>query len=269
VVLPPGAPSSPRQVLSEDTSSVLEVRDASCSYGGALVVDGVSMCVSEASITGLIGPNGAGKSSLLNVISGFMAPRSGSIWFRGKELTGQPAYTVARLGVIRTFQLTNLFPRLTVLENLLLGALRGEHETLLSAFVRRQRWRTRERASIERARALLDDFGLLSFQDRYGDELSGGQKRIVEILRALMGSPTVLLLDEPFAGLSPAIVDQMEEYLRGASGSGLAILLVEHELKVVSELCDTVVVMAEGRVLAQGEMADLRQNEEVRSAYLN
>lgn len=252
-----------------DDPSVLDVRDVSCAFGGVRAVDGVSMSVGNGIVTGLIGPNGAGKSTLLNIMAGSLKPQSGGVWLGMERVSGQAAHVAARLGVVRTFQLTNLFPRMTVMENMLIGGSRGRHEALWRAFARRAVWRNHDRTEIDRARALLSTFGLGEFEDNYGYELSGGQKRIVEVLRALMARPRLLLLDEPFAGLSPKIVEQMIEYLRGVCSTGVTILLVEHELHAVELMCDTVVMMAQGRVLARGDMASLRANEEVRRAYLS
>jgi ABC-type branched-subunit amino acid transport system ATPase component len=254
---------------TERGSGLLEVRNVSCAFGGVRAVDGVSLSVAEGRITGLIGPNGAGKSTLLNLIAGSLGSQSGEIWLDGEQVTGCHAHALARLGMIRTFQLSNLFPHMTVMENMLIGAGRGEHDALWRAFSHRSSWRGLQEGALARARELLAAFGLGELEDNYGAELSGGQKRIVEILRALMARPRLLLLDEPFAGLSPRIVDQMVEYLRGVSRDGVTMLLVEHELHAVELMCDTVVVMAQGSVLAQGDMASLRANEEVQRAYLS
>ncbi len=253
----------------ERGAGLLEVRDVRVAFGGVRAVDGVSLAIAPGRITGLIGPNGAGKSTLLNLMAGSLTPQSGEVRFDGADVTGHGAHALARVGVTRTFQLSNLFPRMTVMENMLLGASRGEHDAMWRAFSGRASWRAHERDALGRARELLAAFGLEALEDNYGRELSGGQKRIVEVLRALMSRPRLLLLDEPFAGFSPRIVEQMIEYLRGVCREGVTMLLVEHELHAVEQMCDTVVVMAEGRVLARGDMASLRANEEVQRAYLS
>jgi ABC-type branched-subunit amino acid transport system ATPase component len=248
---------------------VFDVRGISFSYGGVRAVSDVSLSLRPGTTTGLIGPNGAGKSTLLNIMSCFLKPVDGSVWLGPSRLSGRSGHVAARQGVVRTFQITNLFAKLTVLENPIVGAGSGSSQTLTSAFIRRGRWRREQQEAIDQGRALLARFGLEQQENNYGYELSGGQKRIVEIIRALMARPKVLLLDEPFAGLSPTIIDQMIDHLVGECEKGLTLLVVEHELSLVERMCQTVAVMADGKMLAQGPMSALRANEEVRRAYLD
>jgi ABC-type branched-subunit amino acid transport system ATPase component len=247
---------------------LLELHDVCCAFGGVKAVAGVSFDVSPGETVGLIGPNGAGKTTLLNCIAGGQKPTSGSIVLRGRDVTGSQPYRVARSGTIRTFQRSGEFPRLTVLENLLMGALDQRGETLIGAFRGARYWGAQEYALIRRAQTLLEECSLLDMQDAYLEELSGGQRRIVEILRALMAKPALLLLDEPFAGINRTMTRHLEEYLVSVRTQGIGILLVEHELGPVERLCSRVFVMVQGQVISEGTMAELRVRKEVQEAYL-
>jgi branched-chain amino acid transport system ATP-binding protein len=224
--------------------------------------------VEEGTITGLIGPNGAGKSTVISLICGQIRPDQGSVKVGGVEIAGQPAYQVARRRLIRTFQTPNLFARLTVLENMLMGAPTWKGETLGAALLGKWYWRKEEKEIIERARAIVRRFGLEKLENELAGTLSGGQKRIVEIMRALMSEPRVLLLDEPMAGINPTLARSIAEHLAELRSQGLTMLMVEHELSLVELVCDPVIVMVQGRVLAEGSLEELRRNQEVVDAYL-
>ncbi len=232
------------------------------------VVQGASMAFQRGRLTGIIGPNGAGKSTILAMLAGTLAPTAGQILFRGEEITTLPAYRRARLGVVRTFQLASEFKRLTVLENLLAAIPDQRGDTFRGAVLGRRYWGAEEREAIERAQAMLDRFGLLGLADRYAGDLSGGQRRLVEIMRALMAAPDVLLLDEPMAGVHPRLAHDLGMRLVGLAEEGTTIVMVEHELSIMDEFCDPVYVLADGQVLAEGTMAALRSREEVVEAYL-
>lgn len=237
-------------------------------YGGVHAVDGVSFTVERGSITGLIGPNGAGKSTVLAVIGGYVSPSAGRIHFDGADITGHPMHARARVGLVRTFQMARVFGNLTTIENLLVAAPRQRGESAAGILAGSRLWRGEERRLVETARALLDTFGMSTKADDPARTLSGGQKRAVEIMRALMMEPKLLLLDEPMAGLSPSLSRQLEDMLLRLAGDGLSLLLVEHELDTVDRLCGKVVVMAQGRVLSEGRMAELRLSREVQDAYV-
>jgi neutral amino acid transport system ATP-binding protein len=247
---------------------ILEVSGLVRRFGGVRAVDGAAFTVGRGTITGLIGPNGAGKSTVAGVVSGFIPPSEGRVVFDGADITGRPAHRIARRGLVRTFQHSSECPRLTVLENLLLAAPSVAGSTPLGGLFRGRRGRRSERLAVARARELLHDFGLADAEDAWAGELSGGQKRLLEIARGLMAQPSLLLLDEPFAGVAPALSLSIQRLLSGLRGSGLTIVLIEHELDAVERLCDSVVVMALGRVIAEGTMAELRANREVVDAYL-
>lgn len=248
--------------------SVLAVHDLAKSYGGVHAVDGVSFEVPSGSLTGMIGPNGAGKSTVLGMIAGAINPDHGRIRLDGHDIAGLRSYRTARRGVIRTFQAASVFPHMTVLENLLLGAPSWSGEHIHASLFRRRRWRREERSQVAQAIALLERLELQRHADTYAGELSGGQKRLIELGRAMMSRPSLLLLDEPMAGVSRTLVPVIEELISELRYSGLTVLLVEHELAVVERLCSPVIVLAQGRVLVQGEMAECRAHPEVRRAYL-
>jgi branched-chain amino acid transport system ATP-binding protein len=186
----------------------------------------------------------------------------------GEDVTGHQPHDAARRGVIRTFQLCSEFARLTVVENLLVAAPGQPGETFLGALRGRRHWRRRQAELLERAADLLERFGMTPKADEYAGRLSGGQKRLVEIMRALMAGPKILLLDEPLAGVNPTLRLEIEDHLRALRDEGLTMIMVEHELGSIDRLSDTVVVMAQGRILASGPMAEIQKNEEVINAYL-
>jgi branched-chain amino acid transport system permease protein len=247
---------------------VLRAEGVEREFGGVRAVAGVSLEVHRSTLTGLIGPNGAGKSTLLAMLAGTLPPSAGVISYDGHDVTAMPAYQRARLGLVRTFQLASEFKRLTVLENLLAGVPRHRGDSMRGALRGPRYWRPDEAAAVARARVLLDRFGLTAHENTYAGDLSGGQRRLVEIMRALMTEPTVLLLDEPMAGVHPALARRIGDLLVGLCADGLTILMVEHELAIMDEFCDPVIVMAEGTVLAEGTMQALRRRPEVVEAYL-
>jgi branched-chain amino acid transport system permease protein len=256
-------------VLTEHAPGpVLEAVDLTRDFGGVRAVDGVSIAFPAGRLSGLIGPNGAGKSTMLAMLAGTLVPSSGVVRYLGDEVTAMPAYQRARAGLVRTFQLASEYKRLTVLENLLSAVPDQQGNSLRGALMGPRYWRSQEEANIARAEALIDQFGLGSLADAYGGELSGGQRRLVEIMRALMAEPTVLLLDEPMAGVHPRLAREIGHQLLGLLEQGLSIVMVEHELAIMDEFADPIFVMADGRLLAEGTMSQLRQRSEVVEAYL-
>jgi branched-chain amino acid transport system ATP-binding protein len=226
--------------------SVLEVRDVVRRFGGVRAVDGASLDVETGSITALIGPNGAGKSTLFNVVSGFLRAEHGTVRFEGKRIDRAPAFRIARAGLVRTFQTPRTLARLSVLDNMLLAAPRPE-----------------------RARELLALVRLESHADDYAGVLSGGQRKLLDFARVLMAEPRLVLLDEPMAGVNPALGRQLVEHvLQLRRDAGTTFLFVEHDMDVVMEASDRVVVMSEGRVIASGTPAEIRADERVVDAYL-
>src|SRR6266849_7270390 len=237
-------------------------------FEGLHAVDGVSIDVPPGKITGLIGPNGAGKSSFLAVLAGTLPASSGDIVFDGEDVTAWPAYKRARSGLVRTFQLPSEFARLTVLENLLVAAPRNRGDSLIGALLGKRYWIDDELRLVDEARALLKRFGMSTKESDYAGLMSGGQKRLIEIMRALMLHPRCLLLDEPLSGVHPRVSDEIQGYLQDLRRDGLTILMVEHELHFVEQLCDSVFVMAQGKLIGSGTMATLRRQQEIVDAYL-
>ncbi len=237
-------------------------------FGGVRAVNGATFSVDRGTITGLIGPNGAGKSTTLGIMSGFIKPGAGSVWFDGDDVTKVPAYRRARRGLIRTFQLSREFGTLTTIENLIVAAPRARSESPLGVVGGRRYWGAEERANTERARQLLARFQMEDKAYERARNLSGGQKRMLEVMRAVMAKPALLLLDEPTAGLSPSLTDRLGDACLALRDEGLSIILVEHELATVERLCDNVIVMVQGSVFAEGTMADLRARKEVQEAYI-
>jgi ABC-type branched-subunit amino acid transport system ATPase component len=254
--------------VSRPAGALLDVRDLHRQFGGVRAVNGASFAVPPGQITGLIGPNGAGKSTVLNIVAGALRPDSGTVSYRGKDVTGLPSYKIARHGVIRTFQVSSEFAAMTVLENLLVARPAPRGERLWQAALGKRYWKGEERANVERARTLLARFDMSAKEDEYAGNLSGGQKRLLELMRGLMAEPALLLLDEPMAGVSRPLARRIEQHLLELVGEGLTMLMIEHELAVVERLCDPVVVMAQGRVISQGTMANVRADQEVLDAYL-
>jgi neutral amino acid transport system ATP-binding protein len=255
---PVGAPDGP----------LLSVDGLSMSFGGVHAVNGVSFSASVGQIIGLIGPNGAGKSTTLGMVAGAIRPTAGIVKFGGRDITKLPSYRRARLGMIRTFQMRGEFDRLTVLENLLVAAPGQLGEKIVGIYSIRRTWRQQQRQHIDQARELLEQFGILSHENAYAAELSGGQRRLMELARALMANPRLLLLDEPMAGVSPTMRERLGEHLLQVAASGISTVLVEHELQFVEHVCEHVYVLAQGKVIGEGTMSALRGQSAVLDAYL-
>ena len=247
---------------------ILRVQDVSHAFGGVRAVDDCSLQITAGIITAIIGPNGAGKSTLIEVITSGLRLQTGSVHYRGSNISRTPPHLLAGLGLYRTYQLSREFAALTVLENLLVVAPEAD-ESLLGAVLLRGRMKRRRDAATERALDVLERFGLLAMRNEPASTLSGGQKRLLELARAVMCRPRLLFLDEPAAGINPALITLIEGHLRRMlAEDGTTLVIVEHNLSLVERLCDHVIVLAEGRVLAEGSMAEHRDNDAVVSAYL-
>jgi ABC-type branched-subunit amino acid transport system ATPase component len=247
-------------------------------FGGLTAVDVAHLEIPRGAITGLIGPNGAGKTTLFNLLTGFDRPDAGAwdlydTWdtsaraWRARSLRGLPAHRVARRGVVRTFQLTKVLARMSVLENMKLGAGGQRGERLLPALVP-PLWRAQERANEERALSLLARFKLDAKKDDPAGNLSGGQRKLLEMARALMSEPTMVMLDEPMAGVNPALTQSLLGHVKSLRDEGMTVLFVEHDMDVVRDIADWVVVMAQGTIIAEGTPAAIAQNPDVIDAYL-
>lgn len=236
-------------------------------FGGLTAVNVDHVEIQRGSITALIGPNGAGKTTFFNLLTGYDSPNSGTWSFNGKSLNGIPPHKVARLGMVRTFQLTKALYRLTVIENMLLGARAQKGESvLLSVFP--WIWRAQEAAIRVKATSILTNFKLLEKQDDFAAALSGGQRKLLEMARALMVEPEMVMLDEPMAGVNPALKQSLLEHIKELRSEGKTVLFVEHDMDMVHEISDWVIVMAQGQIIAEGTPATVMGNVQVIEAYL-
>ncbi len=236
-------------------------------FGGLRAVDVDHLEVQRGVITALIGPNGAGKTTLFNLLTGFDKASAGSWSFDGHPTHSLPAYKVARLGMVRTFQLTRVLARLTVLENMRIAAVGQRGERLARAMVA-PLWRAQEREVTERAMALLDRFGLAAMCDEFAGSLSGGQRKLLEMARALMVEPRLVMLDEPMAGVNPALKQSLLAHVKSLRDEGMSVLFVEHDMDMVRDISDWVVVMAQGALVAEGPPESVMADERVIDAYL-
>ena len=236
-------------------------------FGGLTAVSVDHLEIQRGGITGLIGPNGAGKTTLFNLLTGFDQPNSGTWSFDGRSLGKLGPHQVARLGVVRTFQLTKALSRLTVLQNMLLGAQGQKGESFLGALLPGV-WRAQERANTEKAMDLLQRFKLDAKKDDFAGTLSGGQRKLLEMARALMSDPRVVMLDEPMAGVNPALTQSLLGHVKDLREQGMTVIFVEHDMDVVRDISDWVVVMAAGKVIAEGPPESISQNQAVVDAYL-
>lgn len=238
-------------------------------YGGVRAVDGATFHVRRGSVTALIGPNGAGKTTAFNLITGFARPDGGRVRFDGRDVTGRGADRLARLGMVRTFQLTRVLGKMTVRDNVMLAGREQPGEGFLTAAFRPGRWRRREAEVAGRADAVLEEIGLTALAGAYAATLSGGQRKLLELGRALMAEPSLVMLDEPMAGVNPTLGRRLLEMLdRLRHERGLTVLFIEHDMEVVMGRSDEVVVMGEGRVVLQDAPDVVRRDRRVIDAYL-
>jgi neutral amino acid transport system ATP-binding protein len=240
--------------------SLLEARDISKSFGGIHALNTCSISVEQGSITGLIGPNGSGKTTLFNVMTGYERVDSGKVHFKEQDITNRSPDKVFRLGIGRTFQLTRIFPRMTVLENMHVAAQRDSLKGLLS------RWSATHEQ--ERALELLDFVGLTRLKNDPAGSLSYGQKKLLEFAFVLIADPQVILLDEPAGGINPTMINYLAERIRTLNQRGTTFLIVEHNMEFVMGLCDRVMVMHRGTRIAEGTPQEVRENPAVLEAYL-
>jgi len=247
---------------------LLAIRDVVKRFGGVTALAGCSLDVAAGTITGLIGPNGAGKTTLFNVVSGLIAPDGGSISLGGVRIDGRSGHAVARLGLARTFQIPRPLARMTVLENLLVYAPDQIGERLRRLATHPRAIARQEHAIRDRAHELLAFMDLAHLAPQPAAALSGGQKKLLELARVLMGNPRIVLLDEPGASVNPALMRALVARIRHLHARGITFLVIEHDMDLVTELCDPVIVLAEGRRLAEGPFARVRRDPRVLEAYL-
>ncbi len=249
------------------SAAILEAHAVRRAFGGLVAVDVERFAVPRGEIVGLIGPNGAGKTTFFNVLTGFERADAGEWSFDGRSLAGKASYKIARAGMVRTFQIPKALSKMTVLENMKLAAPRQRGERFFAALVRPS-WEAQDREIETRADELLDWVGLGEKRSDYAGTLSGGQRKLLELGRALMTDPKLLMLDEPTAGVNPALTEQLLERIQGLQSLGLTVLFVEHDMDVVTKISDRVVCMAEGQVIAEGTPREVVSNPVVIDAYL-
>ncbi len=265
----PSAEAQPQPVAPATTTApILRVEHVTHAFGGVNAINDCSFEVQTGSITALIGPNGAGKSTMVNVISGFYPLQQGQILFDGQSVRGLAAHSIAQRGLIRTFQISRDYGAMTVLENLMVPPKHQVGENLFNVFFRPWLVAREEKELVRKALDMLNTFGLYEKREDYARSLSGGQKRLLEMARALMADPKMLLLDEPMAGVNPALADRLAQHIMDLRGKGLTVLMIEHNLGIVDQIAQDVVVMANGTTLARGTMVEIRSHPEVISAYL-
>jgi branched-chain amino acid transport system ATP-binding protein len=236
-------------------------------FGGLTAVDVDHVEIQRGSITALIGPNGAGKTTFFNLLTGFDRPDNGSWTFNGKSLSGMPAYKVARGGMVRTFQLTKALSKLTVIENMRLGAVGQRGESVWRAMFPGF-WRNQEDDITARAEELLARFKLDTMRDEFAGSLSGGQRKLLEMARALMVEPEMVMLDEPMAGVNPALTQSLLGHVKNLREEGMTVLFVEHDMDMVRDISDWVLVMAQGKLIAEGPPDSVMSDNRVIDAYL-
>ena len=268
---PDAAPDdSAAQGIRDTDGHPLVVDDLRKEFGGITAVDGASFSVAEGSLTGLIGPNGAGKSTTFNCITGVHSPTAGTMTFRGQDITGMAPYEVAQQGLVRTFQIARELPEMTVLENMMLAPQGQIGERFSRSVLPGLRGRVveQEEELLERAWRQLEFFEIDHLADEYAGTLSGGQRKLLEMARALMTDPEMVLLDEPLAGVNPTLEEKLLDRVHELREMGNTFLLVEHDMDVIMDNCEHVIVMHQGSVLAEGTPAEVTGDERVVEAYL-
>jgi branched-chain amino acid transport system ATP-binding protein len=255
---------------SVDEEYPLQVENLDKSFGGITAVDSASFRVERGSLTGLIGPNGAGKSTTFNLITGMLQPDGGTVHFDGEDITGQDPHTIANKGLVRTFQIARELQEMTVLENMMLAPKDQRGETLWRSVTPgfRDDMIAQESELLERAWSVLEFFDIDHIAEEYAGNLSGGQRKLLELARALLTDPDMLLLDEPFAGVNPSLEKRLLGHIHELCDRGYTFLLVEHDMDLIMENCERVIVLHQGRVLTEGTPAEIQANEEVIEAYL-
>jgi neutral amino acid transport system ATP-binding protein len=249
-------------------NKLLAAQNLSKSFGGIQAVHRATIEVNQGSITGLIGPNGAGKTTLFNLLCNTMRADSGEITFENAPITQLAAHQIAQLGMVRTFQVARVLSRMSVMENMLLAAQHQTGEKFWNVWLRPQQTQQQERQQREYASTILESVGLADMAQSYAGALSGGQRKLLEMARAMMVRPKLVLLDEPAAGVNPTLINQICQHVQFWNREGISFLMIEHNMDVVMSLCDRVWVLAEGKNLAEGTPIEVQQDDRVLEAYL-
>ena len=246
---------------------LLEIRGLIKRFIGVTAVDRVDLSVERGELVSLIGPNGSGKTTLFNCVTGYLAADGGRVLFGGRDVTNAPSHRVARLGIARTFQQVSVFPRLSALDNLLVFLQQHQEESLLARLLRTRRLRRLETEAVERARRLLDLVGLGDRATAAAGSLSYGQRKLLAFAAALMPDPELLLLDEPAAAVNPTVINQMKQHILALHRQGKTVLLVEHNMDVVMDISQRIVVLDHGEKIAEGPPGAIRRDARVVEAY--
>jgi len=250
------------------SNSLMSVNNLKKSFGGVKAVDIDNLVFNKNELTSIIGPNGAGKTTLFDLMSGFQEEDSGEIIYQEKNITKSQPYKIARLGMVRTFQLTKVFDRMTVLENLMFAGSNISNDSLLQSIMQFPKQKKYEHSLEEEALRVMKELNIEQMSDSYARELSGGQKKLLELGRSIIRKPEVLLLDEPLAGVNPKLTEEILEIIEKLSNDGITILMVEHNIEAVMKISERVIVLAEGSLIADGLPHEVRENEKVIEAYL-
>ena len=250
------------------SNKYLKVTNLKKSFGGLKAVDVQSLNLNTNELTSIIGPNGAGKTTFFDLISGFQDSDEGKVYLNDKNITRSQPYSIARLGMIRTFQLTKVFDRMTVLENMMFSASTVNNDSFIRSLIRLQSQKTTEKNIKERSFEIMKDLNIDHMANSYARELSGGQKKLLELGRSIINDPDILLLDEPLAGVNPKLAEEILQIILNLSEKGISILMVEHNIEAVMKISQRVIVLAEGMVIADDTPENVRNDEKVIEAYL-
>tara|TARA_B100000945_G_scaffold316736_1_gene318208 strand:+ start:671 stop:1441 length:771 start_codon:yes stop_codon:yes gene_type:complete len=250
------------------SNKYLEVTNLKKSFGGLKAVDVQSLNLNKNELTSIIGPNGAGKTTFFDLISGFQDSDEGKVYLNKKNITKSQPYSIARLGMIRTFQLTKVFDRMTVLENMMFSASTVNNDSFIKSLIRLPTQKTIEKNIKEKSFEIMKDLNIDHMANSYARELSGGQKKLLELGRSIVNDPDILLLDEPLAGVNPKLAEEILQIILNLSEKGISILMVEHNIEAVMKISQRVIVFAEGMVIADDKPENVRTDEKVIEAYL-
>ena len=250
------------------SNNLISVNNLKKSFGGLKAVDVQDLSFKEGELTSIIGPNGAGKTTFFDLISGFQNADSGSIFLKDKDISNAQPYKIARMGMVRTFQLTKVFDRMTVMENLLFSGSNIKNDSFLRSFIKLNSQKSYESNLREKANEIMNDLNIGHMANSYARELSGGQKKLLELARSIINEPEILLLDEPLAGVNPKLAEDILSLITKLSESGITIIMVEHNIEAVMKISERIVVLAEGSLIADGIPNEIRTDNNVIEAYL-